>query len=76
MPEGHCFRSQVLAYCSATRSDQRPSVRFESGSFQTLIRLVDAGMGATVLPALVVRDLDPERRRADGLAERFGDPPP
>jgi LysR family hydrogen peroxide-inducible transcriptional activator len=63
MPEGHCFRSQVLSYCRPRRQDGAAGIRFESGSFQTLIRLVDEGLGATVLPDLVVRDL-PSARRA------------
>lgn len=62
MPEGHCFRSQVLSYCR-TRTPAEAGVRFESGSFETLIRLVDDGLGATVLPDLVVRELPPARRR-------------
>jgi LysR family hydrogen peroxide-inducible transcriptional activator len=68
MPEGHCFRTQVLQLCKLQRTGQRPSdgasVRFESGSFDTLIRLVDAGLGMTVLPELVVRALPPATRRA------------
>lgn len=60
MPEGHCFRSQVLSYCDLRkRGDADPprstpgKVTFESGNFETLIRLVDEGLGATVLPALI-----------------------
>ncbi len=60
MPEGHCFRSQVLSYCDLRkRAEGHPprsspgQVTFESGSFETLIRLVDEGLGATVLPALI-----------------------
>ncbi|HMJ12724.1 MAG TPA: hydrogen peroxide-inducible genes activator [Polyangiaceae bacterium] len=64
MPEGHCFRSQVLAFCGAEWQSEPTRVRFESGSFETLIRLVDAGMGATILPALVVRELDARKRDA------------
>jgi LysR family hydrogen peroxide-inducible transcriptional activator len=64
MPEGHCFRTQVLAFCGADWQNEAARVRFESGSFETLIRLVDAGMGATILPALVVRGLDPRKRDA------------
>ncbi len=70
MPEGHCFRTQVLSFCSAPRGrgtaqaevDRR--TQFESASFETLIRLVDEGLGATILPALVARGLSPTRRRA------------
>lgn len=53
MPEGHCFRAQVLSLCSADLQKAPRQVHFESGSFETLIRLVDKGMGATVLPQLV-----------------------
>ena len=63
MPEGHCFRSQVLSYCRSRTREQGHGLRFESGSFQTLIKLVDDGLGATVLPDLVVRELPPARRK-------------
>jgi LysR family hydrogen peroxide-inducible transcriptional activator len=63
MPEGHCFRSQVLSYCGTQRTEDTPGIHFESGSFQTLIRLVDEGLGATVLPDLVVRELPAKRRK-------------
>src|SRR5690606_224002 len=36
MPEGHCFRSQVLQLCRARKSGKGP-VRFESGSIETLM---------------------------------------
>jgi LysR family transcriptional regulator, hydrogen peroxide-inducible genes activator len=64
MPEGHCFRSQVLSYCGAKAPEGNRSLHFESGSFQTLIKLVDDGLGATVLPDLVVRDLPSARVKA------------
>ncbi|NLY95448.1 MAG: hydrogen peroxide-inducible genes activator [Myxococcales bacterium] len=64
MPEGHCFRSQVLSYCGAEEAIAPGRVKFESGSFETLIQLVDGGMGATIVPALVVRALSPEKKEA------------
>lgn len=64
MPEGHCFRSQVLSYCGADRPSSPRRIEFESASFQTLIRLVDEGLGATVLPSLVVDSLPVRTRRA------------
>lgn len=64
MPEGHCFRSQVLSYCRAAETPTHPAgIEFESGSFETLVRLVDEGLGATVLPQLVAGALPPKRRR-------------
>jgi LysR family hydrogen peroxide-inducible transcriptional activator len=72
MPEGHCFRTQVLSYCASrsrrgkkgTEEARTPGVRFESGSFETLIRLVDSGLGVTVLPELVAMGLPAARRKA------------
>ena len=63
MPEGHCFRHQVLHLC---RGDQRAgpgNVELESGSFETLVRLVDQGLGVTVLPDLVIAELSASRRK-------------
>ncbi len=62
MPEGHCFRTQVLWLCERPPAAQ-PRIHFESGSFETLVRLVDDGLGATVLPALVVDTLDGARHQ-------------
>jgi len=62
MPEGHCFRSQVLSYCGGGARPRPASIHFESGSFETLVRLVDGGLGATVLPELVVQGLPAARR--------------
>jgi LysR family hydrogen peroxide-inducible transcriptional activator len=63
MPEGHCFRSQVLSYCGPSSRLRPGPIQFESGSFQTLVRLVDEGLGATILPELVVLDLPASRRK-------------
>jgi len=64
MPEGHCFRSQVLSYCGRGSAEGPLSIQFESGSFQTLVRLVDEGLGATILPELALRDLPDARKKA------------
>lgn len=63
MAEGHCFRTQVLHLCRADRRADAGGPRFESGSFETLVRLVDAGQGVTVLPELVVQALPAAQRR-------------
>ncbi len=70
MPEGHCFRTQVLSYCKKASSGGnlagKMPLHFESGSFETLIRLVDDGLGATILPALVAAQL-PKKRQDEQL---------
>ncbi len=64
LPEGHCFRSQVLSYCGSGKARPPRGVQFESGSFETLMGLVDSGLGATVLPAMVAQGLPAAKRRA------------
>ena len=79
MPEGHCFRTQVLSFCrtpsqAAGSGAASRHVQFESGSFETLVRLVDDGLGATILPALVVAQLPEARREAQ--VRRLAGPTP
>lgn len=63
MADGHCFRDQVLHLCRADRHAGPGDVEFESGSFETLVRLVDNGLGVTVLPELIIAELDASRRK-------------
>lgn len=75
LSEGHCFRTQVLHLCSADCSaGSQYRVNFDGSSFETLIRLVDAGLGVTVLPELIVRQL-PSDVRAERV-KRFAAPQP
>lgn len=64
MAEGHCFRSQVLAYCQSRGPNKGHTLEFESGSLDTLVRLTDEGVGMTVIPELVAKRLSTARRRA------------
>jgi len=64
MAEGHCFRNQTLSFCNGAQPVRPSNVFFESGNFETLISLVNDGMGATLLPALVAQRLPESRRRA------------
>lgn len=63
LSQGHCFRSQVLNLCSY-HDTQRHSLPFEyeSGSFETLIKMIDKHGGFTLLPELAVAELDEQRR--------------
>jgi LysR family transcriptional regulator, hydrogen peroxide-inducible genes activator len=58
LEEGHCFRSQTLKLCSikSYRPTQR-SVQFQSGSLETLKKMVEQSGGYTILPTLACRDL-------------------
>lgn len=77
LEEGHCFGTQVLHLCKVHRpwhAEGRARVDYKGGSFETLVRLVDEGLGVTVLPELVVDQL-PARRRAQRVRP-FAPPAP
>ncbi|MEM6407662.1 MAG: hydrogen peroxide-inducible genes activator [Pseudomonadota bacterium] len=52
LEEGHCFRDQALAVCAMRPSD--PSLVMEGSSLSTLVQMVDAGLGLTLLPEMAV----------------------
>lgn len=63
LTEGHCFRHQVLNLCSYNlRNEEQLPFLFESGSLETLRRLVDAEGGFTLLPELATIDLPEENQ--------------
>jgi LysR family transcriptional regulator, hydrogen peroxide-inducible genes activator len=52
LKEGHCFRENALAACG--RAKLEPNVVFESGQFTTLLAMVAAGAGVSVVPEMAV----------------------
>lgn len=55
LSDGHCFKDQVVRYCSLP-GDAVPAfrnVRFQSGNLDTLRRLVRQGHGYTLIPAFM-----------------------
>ena len=63
LTEGHCFRNQVMNLCGADRQANGTSaLRYETGSLETLIKLIDKQGGYTLLPYLATPDMDPQRR--------------
>lgn len=56
LTEGHCFRNQILNICGEAASGNPLNFHYESGSIETLKRMVDTGMGYTLIPALSVND--------------------
>ncbi|MES2829023.1 MAG: hydrogen peroxide-inducible genes activator [Bacteroidota bacterium] len=55
--EGHCMRSQVLNICRSTKQNRIQGLTYNTGSVETLIRMVDMNNGATLLPELALEDL-------------------
>ncbi|WP_127845352.1 hydrogen peroxide-inducible genes activator [Psychroflexus aestuariivivens] len=64
LEDGHCFKDNVLNLCKASqlKPDQR-QFYLESGSFETLIKLSDEGLGMTLLPYLHTLDLSSEKQK-------------
>lgn len=55
--EGHCMRSQVLNICRSTKDNRLQGLTYNTGSVETLIRMVDRNNGATLLPELALAEL-------------------
>jgi len=49
LEEGHCFRDQALSFCSL-----RPSDGLDGSSLSTLVQMVGAGLGITLVPEMAV----------------------
>ncbi|MCF8276459.1 MAG: LysR family transcriptional regulator [Flavobacteriales bacterium] len=62
LSEGHCLRAQVLNICKAHQKDETHTFVFESGSLETLERLVEHHRGMTILPFLATINLDDAKR--------------
>jgi LysR family hydrogen peroxide-inducible transcriptional activator len=54
LKEGHCFRENALSACR--RSRVNPNVVFESGQFATILAMVSAGMGVSVVPQMAISE--------------------
>ncbi len=58
LQDGHCFRDGILNLCRNTNPNKHTHFQLESGSFETLIKLADEGLGITLLPYLHTLDLN------------------
>ncbi len=60
LTEGHCFRDQVIDLCGSTADSGKARIEFETGSLESLKKLVNKGIGHTLLPELAIVDMNPE----------------
>lgn len=58
LQDGHCFREGILNLCKNKEMTGKNSFQLESGSFETLIKLADEGLGTTLLPYLHTLNLN------------------
>lgn len=71
LEEGHCFRDQALSFCNLQSGPPREVL--DASSLSTLVQMVNAGIGVTLIPEMAVAV---ETRSADVSIARFGDPQP
>lgn len=71
LEEGHCFRDQALSFCDL--SSPQPRQTMEGSSLSTLVQMVGAGLGLTLIPEMAV---PLETRRTDVSVARFPAPCP
>ncbi|MQY42596.1 LysR family transcriptional regulator [Epibacterium sp. SM1969] len=71
LEEGHCFREQALSFCELRPSQPREVM--DGSALSTLVQMVNAGLGVTLLPQMAVNI---ETRSADVAVTSFGAPQP
>ncbi|GGF76808.1 LysR family transcriptional regulator [Azorhizobium oxalatiphilum] len=73
LEEGHCFRDQALSFCEVDTRVTPKRDFLEASSLSTLVQMVDAGIGITLIPEMAVTV---ETRSASVSVARFGNPQP
>lgn len=71
LEEGHCFRDQALSFCNL--HSVRPRELLDGSSLSTLVQMVSAGIGVTLIPEMAVAV---ETRSATVSVARFRNPQP
>ncbi|MEM1164421.1 MAG: LysR substrate-binding domain-containing protein, partial [Pseudomonadota bacterium] len=75
LEEGHCFRDQALSFCAMRPSEAHG---LEGTSLATLVQMVAAGLGVTLIPEMAVgvetraADVDVVRLEAPQPTRRIG----
>lgn len=71
LEEGHCFRDQALSFCNMHTT--KPRELLDGSSLSTLVQMVGAGIGVTLIPEMAVAV---ETRSASVAVAHFRDPQP
>jgi LysR family hydrogen peroxide-inducible transcriptional activator len=71
LEEGHCFRDQALSFCKMQSSPPRETL--DASSLSTLVQMVSAGIGVTLIPEMAVTV---ETRSAPVSVARLKNPQP
>lgn len=73
LEEGHCFRAQALVFCDIRQGSLQPRDLLDASSLSTLVQMVDAGLGVTLIPEMAVAV---ETRSASVCLAHFETPRP
>jgi len=73
LEDGHCFRDGIINLCKASKHGTGDKFQLQSGSFETLVKLSNEGLGMTLLPYLHTLDIDSS---ASKNLRYFKDPSP
>jgi LysR family hydrogen peroxide-inducible transcriptional activator len=73
LEEGHCFRDQALSFCNMNMSSTAARKFLDGSSLSTLVQMVGAGIGVTLIPEMAVAV---ETRSASVSVARFKNPQP
>ena len=71
LEEGHCFRDQALSFCNI--NSNLPKEGLDGSSLSTLVQMVSAGIGVTLIPEMAVTV---ETKSAEVSITRFKKPKP
>ncbi|GHV34199.1 transcriptional regulator [Bacteroidia bacterium] len=61
LEEEHCLRGQIINLCRMKRESLSP-IKYESGSIETLLNIVDNNKGLTIIPEMNAMSLSEERQ--------------
>ena len=73
LEDGHCFKEGILNLCKSTRTSEEDRFQLESGSFETMVKLANEGLGMTLLPYLHTLDV---RENEKANLKMFNEPVP
>ncbi|MCC6818787.1 MAG: LysR family transcriptional regulator [Bacteroidia bacterium] len=72
--EGHCMRNQVINLCSDRKKDNaKTRFEYQTGSVETLKRIVEQDDGITIIPEMAIMDMSDEQM---DLVRYFKSPEP
>lgn len=57
LEDGHCFKDGILNICKTSKATGDEKFSLESGSFETMVKLANEGLGMTLLPFLHTLDV-------------------